>query len=135
MIIAVLRLSLPNRLIPASLDVYGIKGLRNKLTAGANVITSLIPPDSDFRGVAEGTLGIREGQRTSDAMIPILNELSLKRANLEDYVSWMEQEKKNISKLSKGLKLKVMAMKGPLELGYEKKLDELSQIIQTSLKM
>jgi len=42
--------------------------------------------------------------------------------------------KKNISKLSDGLKLKVMTMKGPLETGYEKKLDELSKTIQSSLK-
>ncbi|DAC72622.1 MAG TPA: hypothetical protein DSN98_04370 [Thermoplasmata archaeon] len=42
--------------------------------------------------------------------------------------------KKNISKLSEGLKLKVIAIKGPLESGYEKKLDELAQTIQSSLK-
>jgi flavorubredoxin len=42
--------------------------------------------------------------------------------------------KKNISKISEGLKLKVMAMKGPLEAGYEKKLDEFAQTIQSSLK-
>jgi len=43
--------------------------------------------------------------------------------------------KKNISMLSEGLKLKVMAMKGPLETGYEKKLDEFAQTIQSALKM
>jgi len=43
--------------------------------------------------------------------------------------------KKNISKLSEGLKLKVMAIKGPLETGYEKKLDEFAKTIQSSLKM
>jgi len=42
---------------------------------------------------------------------------------------------KNISKLSEGLKLKVMAIKGPLETGYEKKLDEFAQTIQSALKM
>ena len=42
--------------------------------------------------------------------------------------------KKNISKLSEGLKLKVMAIKGPLETGYEKKLDEFAKTIQSSLK-
>jgi menaquinone-dependent protoporphyrinogen IX oxidase len=36
---------------------------------------------------------------------------------------------KNISKKSEGLKLKVMAIKGPLESGYEKKLDTLTQTI------
>ena len=43
--------------------------------------------------------------------------------------------KKNISKFSEGLKLKVMAMKGPLETGYEKKLDEFAKTIQSSLKI
>ena len=42
---------------------------------------------------------------------------------------------KNITKLSEGLKLRVMAMKGPLESGYEKKLDNLAETIQSSLKM
>ena len=42
--------------------------------------------------------------------------------------------KKNISKFSEGLKLKVMAIKGPLETGYEKKLDEFAKTIQSSLK-
>jgi len=42
---------------------------------------------------------------------------------------------KNITKLSEGLKLRVMAMKGSLEPGYEKKLDALAQTIQSVLKM
>ena len=42
---------------------------------------------------------------------------------------------KNISKLSEGLKLKVMAIKGPLEAGYEKKIDALAQAIQSSRKI
>ena len=44
-------------------------------------------------------------------------------------------KEKNISKLSEGLKLKVMSMKGPLEAGYEKKLDEFAQTIQSSLNV
>ncbi len=58
-------------------------------------------------------------------------------SNIDKGLEQMEEilQKKNISKLSEGLKLKVMAMKGPLESGYEKKLDELAQIIQSSLKM
>jgi len=42
---------------------------------------------------------------------------------------------KNISRLSEGLKLKVMGIKGPLEAGYETKLDEFAQNIQAALKM
>jgi len=37
---------------------------------------------------------------------------------------------KNISKLFDGLKLKVMSIKGPLESGYEKKLDDMVLKIQ-----
>ena len=39
-------------------------------------------------------------------------------------------KEKNISKLSDGLKLKVMTIKGPLESGYEKKLEDLALKIQ-----
>jgi len=96
--IAILRLLLPDRLIPASLDVYGIDGLKGKLYAGANVVTSLIPPSSGLMGVAQGTLGVREGRRTAGAVMPILDELGLRKAGLEDYLSWMREEKrKNIS--------------------------------------
>ncbi|HVQ01218.1 MAG TPA: flavodoxin domain-containing protein [Candidatus Thermoplasmatota archaeon] len=41
---------------------------------------------------------------------------------------------KNISKLSEGIKLKVTVIRGPLEAGYEKKLDALTEIIHSSLK-
>ena len=43
--------------------------------------------------------------------------------------------KKSFTKLSEGLKLQVISLKGPLESGYEKKLDEFAQTIQSSLKM
>ncbi len=41
---------------------------------------------------------------------------------------------KNISKLSAGLKLKVMAIKGPLESGYKIKLDDFAQTLHTFLQ-
>lgn len=94
--IAVLRLILPHRLIPASLDVYGVNGLKEKLRAGANVVTSLIPPKLELRGVAQSTLDIAKGYRTVKGIIPILDELELKKANLGDYVSWIEGEKMRI---------------------------------------
>lgn len=96
--IAILRLLFPHRLIPASLDVYGIDGLKGKLCAGANVVTSLIPPSSGLMGVAQGTLGIREGHRTAQAITPILEELGLRKAGLEDYVFWIKEEKRCLFK-------------------------------------
>ena len=58
-------------------------------------------------------------------------------ASIDRGLEQMEEilKEKNISKLSDGLKLKVMTIKGPLETGYEKKLDEFAQKIQSSLKM
>ncbi len=95
-IIAVLRLLFPDRLIPASLDVYGIDGLKGKLEAGANVVTSLILPRSEMVGVAQSTLDISEGHRTVQGIVPMLSELGLTRAKLEDYVSWIESEKERL---------------------------------------
>jgi len=97
-IIAVLRLLLPHRLIPASLDVGGINGLKGKLQAGANVVTSLIMPSSELRGVAQSELGISEGHRTVEAITPILDELGLRKARLEDYTLWMKKEKFGLPK-------------------------------------
>jgi methylornithine synthase len=95
-VLSVLRLVLPHRLIPASLDVYGIAGLRGKLQAGANVVTSLILPFSALRGVAQSLLGIDEGHRTSRAVIPILEELGLREGTHEEYTAWVKKEKKNL---------------------------------------
>lgn len=95
LIIAVLRLLFPRRLIPASLDVYGIEGLKGKLEAGANVVTSLILPHSDMVGVAQSTLDIAEGYRTVEGITPILNESGLTKASLDDYISWIENERKS----------------------------------------
>ncbi len=47
-VIAVLRLAFPDRLIPASLDVGGLAGLKMRLDAGANVVTSLAVPGGAF---------------------------------------------------------------------------------------
>ncbi len=101
LIMAVLRLSFPDRLIPASLDVYGLDGLKAKLEAGANVITSLIPPRSEMVGVAQSTLGIAEGCRTVAGVTPILDELGLTRAHRDDYVGWIEKERKNYLEASR----------------------------------
>jgi methylornithine synthase len=95
-IIAILRLLLPQRLIPASLDVYGVDGLKGKLRAGANVVTSLILPSSELRGVAQSTLGICEGLRSAKAVIPVLVELGLRKADLGEYVSWIKKEKERL---------------------------------------
>jgi methylornithine synthase len=89
-IIAILRLLFPDRLVPASLDVGGLGGLRDRLAAGANVITSLVPPGHGFAGVAQSTLDIDEARRTVASVDPVIRECGLTAATGAEYCRWVE---------------------------------------------
>jgi methylornithine synthase len=93
MTIAVLRLLFPDRLIPASLDVDGLDLLQERLEAGANVITSLIPPRLGLSGVSQPSLGIDEGSRTVLAVEPLLDKIGIEAATNKDYFQWVCREK------------------------------------------
>ena len=92
--IAVLRLLMPDRLIPATLDVEGIKGLRMRLEAGANVVTSIIPPRDHLAGVAQSSLDVEEGLRTVAEVKKILADIGLEAASANEYASWVTNRKK-----------------------------------------
>jgi methylornithine synthase len=92
-IIALMRLLMPDRLIPASLDVDGLAGLKLRLDAGANVVTSIIPPHKGFQGVSQSTLDVDEGGRSIDAILPVLSACGLHPAPVESYINWVEQRK------------------------------------------
>lgn len=92
--IAVMRLLMPERLIPATLDVEGIKGLKMRLEAGANVVTSIIPPRDKLAGVAQSSLDVEEGLRTVPEVEKILNNMGLCPATAEEYASWVNARKK-----------------------------------------
>lgn len=89
LVIAVLRLVFPNRLIPVSLDVDGIAGLKKGLDAGANVVTSIVPPGQGLSGVARPSLNIEDGNRTSRAVKRVLGGWGLEPASPDEYVQWM----------------------------------------------
>ena len=89
LIIAIMRLVMPDRLIPASLDVDGLKGLEQRLNSGANVITSIIPPSSGMAGVSQSTLDIDDGNRSVAKVLPVLIANSLEPATLGDYQAWV----------------------------------------------
>ena len=91
MIIAVMRLLFPDRLIPASLDVDGLDGLKGRLDAGANVITSIVPPKKGLAGVANNSLDIEDARRTHDSIRPILETCGLSVAGTGAYRSWIEE--------------------------------------------
>lgn len=84
-VIAAMRLYLPETLIPASLDVDGIDGLRARLDAGANVVTSIIPPHAGLRGVAQGGGDVEQGGRTVSEVKEILGEMGLRAAATSEY--------------------------------------------------
>jgi methylornithine synthase len=84
---------MPDRLIPASLDVDGLAGLKLRLDAGANVVTSIIPPHKGFQGVSQSTLDVDEGGRSIDAILPVLSACGLQPAPVESYINWVEQRK------------------------------------------
>jgi len=90
-IIAVMRLVFPDRLIPASLDVDGLNGLADRLNAGANVVTSIIPPQSGLAGVSNHSLDIEDGNRTISKIIPVLKECGLVPASQDEYAAWIRQ--------------------------------------------
>ncbi len=88
-IIAVMRLAMPDRLIPASLDVDGLHGLKDRLDAGANVVTSIVPPKIGLAGVAHGHLDIEESRRSTDSVTQVLTECGLTPASRATYRDWI----------------------------------------------
>ncbi len=89
LISAVMRLVFPDRLIPASLDVDGLAGLKQRLEAGANVVTSIVPPGRGLAGVARHSLDIEEGRRTIASVLKVLETCGLRTATIEEYLAWI----------------------------------------------
>ena len=100
LVIALMRLVFPERLIPASLDVGGHAELGHKLAAGANVVTSLIPPGQGLTGVAQSVLNIEDGKRTVEGIQNILKISGLESATGDEYHSWLNQRLKSKSSVS-----------------------------------
>ena len=89
-IIALMRIMYPYALIPASLDVDGILGLEARINAGANVVTSIIPPCSGLMGVAQSTMDVDEGGRTVDEVKHILSDMGLSLASVTEYKEYLK---------------------------------------------
>ena len=91
--LAAMRLTMPDRLIPASLDLDGLRGLGPRLRAGANVVTSIIPPASGLAGVSQSKLDIDEGFRTVRGVERQLGPLGLEVASPAEYERWLAGSK------------------------------------------
>lgn len=96
MVTAIMRLAFPDRLIPASLDVGGLAGLRPWLDAGANVVTSLVPPGQGLAGVAQNSLDIEDARRTAGSVEPVLRSCGLQAASSDEYLCWIANHRKTV---------------------------------------
>ncbi|MEG2005382.1 MAG: methylornithine synthase PylB, partial [Bilophila sp.] len=88
-LIAIMRLYMPQRLIPASLDVDGLDGLQARLDAGANVVTSMIPSGYGFAGVVSEHLDIENHRRGTPAVRAVLEQQGLCAATPTGYRDWL----------------------------------------------
>lgn len=91
--IATMRIMFPDRLIPCSLDVEGIAGLRTRLAAGANVITSIVPPNKNLAGVAQHELDIENGNRSVEHVFESIEAEGYKHASTADYVKFLNSRR------------------------------------------
>lgn len=89
MVMAIFRHVFPEKAIPASLDVAGLGGLISRLNAGANIVSSIIPPGNGLNGVCQATLDIEEGKRTVENVLRVLSDLNLEPATPAAYQGWL----------------------------------------------
>jgi len=91
-IIAIMRITQPDKLIPASYDIDGVRSLQLRLMAGANLVTSLIPPRSGLAGVAQPKLNVECGLRTVKGVEPYIEQIGLKFAPRKRYIEWIKEK-------------------------------------------
>ena len=95
--IAAMRLLMPDRLVPASLDVDGLEGLRMRLQAGANVVTSIVPSGCGFAGVATRELDIDNERRSVAAVRRVLTDMGMEMSTAADYARWVESRRQTLA--------------------------------------
>ncbi len=88
-IISILRLMFPTCLIPASLDLEGIDGMVHRLNAGANIVTSILPPDSRLEGVANYDRDLEERDRDIQSVIKRLEIMGMEPAKQDEFEAFL----------------------------------------------
>jgi len=88
--IAIMRLLNQDKLIPCSLDVEGISGLETRINAGANVVTSIVPPSQHLAGVAQHELDIENGNRSVEHVFELLEGMGHRHATSAEYQSFLD---------------------------------------------
>ncbi len=67
------------------------------MEAGANVVTSIIPPHSGLQGVSNSTLQVDEGFRTAEKVSVELAKMGLAAATAGEYARWLRQAQRKIA--------------------------------------
>lgn len=91
--IAVMRLTYPDVLIPASLDVEGTAGLKSRVAAGASVITSIVPPNIGLAGVAQPEFDIDDGHRSLGYVRRLAESLGRREATMKEFWDYYESHR------------------------------------------
>ena len=91
--IAIMRLLNQDKLIPCSLDVEGIAGLKTRINAGANVVTSIVPPSKHLAGVAQHELDIENGNRSVEHVFEMLEDMGHHHASSAEYRSFLNEHR------------------------------------------
>ena len=78
---------------PATLDVEGIAGLKTRISAGANGITSIVPPNRNLAGVAQHELDIENGNRSVEHVFSMLDEMGYRRATSTEYQAFLDEHR------------------------------------------
>ena len=95
--ISLLRLLFPDILIPASLDIDGIRGVKKRILSGANVITSIIQKNNNLEGVVNFDKNIKynDRKRDVDTVINEIIKMDMIPATKEDFEDYIERRKNN----------------------------------------
>ncbi|AGI47498.1 Biotin synthase-related enzyme [Thermoplasmatales archaeon BRNA1] len=83
--IAVMRMLYPERFIPATLDVEGISGMKDRLDAGASTITSIVVPRRHLAGVAQPEKDIESGGRSVQHVFDLIDQMGKKIATQNEF--------------------------------------------------
>ena len=76
--------------------IDGLEGLRPRLEAGANVVTSLVPPQLGLAGVARSSLDIDNSKRSAASVLAVLERCGLEKGSPAEYRLWIEDRQKTL---------------------------------------
>lgn len=96
-VIALMRITFPGMLIPASLEAGGLSGLRKRLDAGANVIDGLIPPGEGLAGMISNLVDFEAARPTMGGIGRTLRNCGLEAASADEYRDWIARRKRMLT--------------------------------------